>query len=82
MKTCFKFLFLKTSSSYVTIVLYLLSYFQGKDACQGDSGGPLFAMSHKNNSNYGLRQYEIVGITSFGKDCGLNGFPGKKLFLI
>ena len=57
-------------------------YFVGKDACQGDSGGPLFAMRHKNNTRYGLRQYEIVGITSFGKDCGLNGFPGINLMFI
>ena len=49
----------------------------GRDACQGDSGGPLFAKRNKSNSPYEINQYEIVGITSFGRNCGLNGFPGK-----
>ena len=49
----------------------------GRDACQGDSGGPLFTKRHKNNTRYDLLRYEIVGITSFGRDCGLSGFPGR-----
>jgi len=35
-----------------------------KDACKGDSGGPLIAKKKGKNS------YELIGITSFGKDCG------------
>ncbi|XP_046409251.1 serine protease snake-like [Ischnura elegans] len=35
----------------------------GKDVCQGDFGGPLqFPV-------YGECQYEVIGISSFGKDC-------------
>ena len=49
----------------------------GRDACQGDSGGPLFAKRNKSNSPYEINQYEIVGITSFGRNCGFIGFPGK-----
>ena len=49
----------------------------GRDACQGDSGGPLFTKRHKNNTRYDVPRYEIVGITSFGRDCGLSGFPGR-----
>ena len=58
-------------------VLELDYFILGRDACQGDSGGPLFAKRNKSNSPYEINQYEIVGITSFGRDCGLNGFPGK-----
>ena len=39
-------------------------FFQGKDTCQGDSGGPLVC----NNV--------LVGVTSFGKGCGIPGIPG------
>jgi len=38
----------------------------GHDACQGDSGGPLIC-KHNN---------KLCGIVSFGKGCGLNGYPG------
>ena len=54
----------------------------GRDACQGDSGGPLFAKRNKTKSRYELLQHEIVGITSVGRDCGLNGFPGKNLSIL
>lgn len=40
----------------------------GKDTCFGDSGGPLMMFS--DNS------WQIVGITSFGANCGLPGFAG------
>lgn len=40
----------------------------GKDTCQGDSGGPLFAPTG--------RVYTQIGVTSFGRGCGLRGFPG------
>lgn len=36
---------------------------------QGDSGGPLMAVG-KNNSFY------LVGVVSFGKQCGQPGYPG------
>ena len=36
----------------------------GKDACKGDSGGPIF-----NNQT-------LVGITSWGHNCGVEGLPG------
>ncbi|GJQ73806.1 hypothetical protein Trydic_g18746 [Trypoxylus dichotomus] len=40
----------------------------GRDTCQGDSGGPL----QITNYNYEFNIFpEIIGITSFGKDCGL-----------
>ncbi|KAK9506532.1 hypothetical protein O3M35_008453 [Rhynocoris fuscipes] len=42
----------------------------GKDACSGDSGGPLLI----NQANSCLK-YQI-GITSFGKECGLPNSPG------
>ncbi|GLV43597.1 Serine Protease Immune Response Integrator [Carabus blaptoides fortunei] len=41
-----------------------------KDTCQGDSGGPLQVYLNDN------RLYSIVGITSFGKACGLANIPG------
>lgn len=42
-----------------------------RDTCQGDSGGPLQV---KNEHLIG--GYTIVGITSFGKACGLSDSPG------
>lgn len=39
-----------------------------KDSCQGDSGGPLF------NVRDGAPQQ--FGVTSFGRGCGRQGFPG------
>jgi secreted trypsin-like serine protease len=40
----------------------------GKDTCQGDSGGPMWV-----NTAAGRRQ---IGITSFGRGCGAEGYPG------
>lgn len=40
----------------------------GKDSCQGDSGGPLFA--------FVAGHYEQIGITSYGRGCALEGYPG------
>ncbi|XP_053173926.1 transmembrane protease serine 11D [Scomber japonicus] len=40
------------------------------DACQGDSGGPLQCYSEDEESFY------VVGVTSFGDDCGLPHRPG------
>lgn len=40
------------------------------DSCQGDSGGPLQYFSDRNSSIA-----TVVGIVSFGIDCG-NGLPG------
>ncbi|KAF5276222.1 hypothetical protein FQR65_LT04027 [Abscondita terminalis] len=44
---------------------------ESKDTCQGDSGGPLQIRSE---DNYKL--YHIVGVTSFGKGCGVINTPG------
>lgn len=41
----------------------------GKDSCRGDSGGPL-------TINRGAGYTELVGIVSFGTDCGLANHPG------
>uniref|UniRef100_A0A224XEI8 Putative trypsin-like serine protease n=1 Tax=Panstrongylus lignarius TaxID=156445 RepID=A0A224XEI8_9HEMI len=42
----------------------------GKDACSGDSGGPLVIQLEK----HCLKTQ--IGITSFGRDCGLPNTPG------
>lgn len=41
-----------------------------KDTCQGDSGGPL-QVYHTYHC-----MYSIIGVTSFGKACGLVNNPG------
>ncbi|EDS44979.1 serine protease [Culex quinquefasciatus] len=43
-----------------------------KDTCQGDSGGPLQIYNDENV----YCTYTIIGVTSFGKYCGLAGSPG------
>ncbi|KAL0993624.1 hypothetical protein UPYG_G00110710 [Umbra pygmaea] len=40
----------------------------GKDTCQGDSGGPLVCLLGE--------EFVQVGITSFGRGCANEGFPG------
>ncbi|XP_018562074.1 uncharacterized protein LOC108904131 [Anoplophora glabripennis] len=40
-----------------------------KDTCQGDSGGPL-QVYHKETEEVKC-MYDIIGVTSFGKSCGL-----------
>lgn len=40
----------------------------GEDSCQGDSGGPLIARDGAN--------YELIGVVSFGTECGDPGVPG------
>lgn len=42
-----------------------------KDTCQGDSGGPI-QIYHETH----FCMYTIVGVTSFGKVCGIAGSPG------
>jgi secreted trypsin-like serine protease len=38
------------------------------DTCQGDSGGPLAVIN--------AGRWELHGITSFGRDCAVNTYPG------
>ncbi|KAJ8961850.1 hypothetical protein NQ318_021467, partial [Aromia moschata] len=45
-----------------------------QDTCQGDSGGPLQLRYEDVGS--AIYAYTIVGITSFGKACGLSRTPG------
>lgn len=40
-----------------------------EDVCQGDSGGPLMMKTLD-----GI--WEAVGVISFGRGCGLDGWPG------
>ncbi|KAF5276224.1 hypothetical protein FQR65_LT04029 [Abscondita terminalis] len=44
---------------------------EAKDTCQGDSGGPLQIIHPR-----AYCMYSIVGITSFGKACGVANVPG------
>lgn len=48
----------------------------GKDTCQGDSGGPLQVMDEKVDCVKSFPLHRIVGITSFGRDCGRKMAPG------
>ena len=41
-----------------------------RDTCSGDSGGPLLA------DHLGDKHWSVIGITSFGVDCGRADFPG------
>ncbi|CAH2062117.1 unnamed protein product, partial [Iphiclides podalirius] len=45
--------------------------YESKDTCQGDSGGPLQLSAGRINC-----MYTIVGVTSFGNECGSPGMPG------
>ncbi|MCG8419048.1 MAG: trypsin-like serine protease, partial [Proteobacteria bacterium] len=42
----------------------------GIDACQGDSGGPLAVRDRA------TERWMLAGVTSWGEDCALSGFPG------
>ncbi|RZF45613.1 hypothetical protein LSTR_LSTR010564 [Laodelphax striatellus] len=44
----------------------------GRDTCQGDSGGPLYSLEETSGCHL-KTQY---GVTSFGYQCGLEGYPG------
>lgn len=48
----------------------------GKDTCQGDSGGPLQYMPSEVDCLKTFPLHQIVGITSFGRDCGRRWAPG------
>ncbi|XP_013200108.2 serine protease snake [Amyelois transitella] len=48
----------------------------GKDTCQGDSGGPLQVMDERVNCIHTFPLHKIVGVTSFGRDCGRKWAPG------
>ncbi|XP_034836881.1 serine protease snake-like isoform X1 [Maniola hyperantus] len=48
----------------------------GKDTCQGDSGGPLQVMPDRVDCIYTFPLHKIVGVTSFGRDCGRKMAPG------
>jgi len=43
----------------------------GKDACTGDSGGPLIT-----ERQGGEKQFEQIGVVSFGEGCGEKEYPG------
>ncbi|XP_039761182.1 serine protease snake-like [Pararge aegeria] len=48
----------------------------GKDTCQGDSGGPLQMMPETVDCKRSFPLHKIVGVTSFGRDCGRKMAPG------
>lgn len=48
----------------------------GKDTCQGDSGGPMQIMEDRVNCIHNFPLHTIVGVTSFGRDCGRKMAPG------
>ncbi|CAK1546834.1 unnamed protein product [Leptosia nina] len=48
----------------------------GKDTCQGDSGGPLQYMEDHVDCLNTFPLHVLVGVTSFGRDCGRRMAPG------
>ncbi|NP_001153674.1 male reproductive organ serine protease 1 precursor [Bombyx mori] len=48
----------------------------GKDTCQGDSGGPLQVMEDGVDCIHTFPLHTVVGVTSFGRDCGRKLSPG------
>jgi len=64
------------SSGYpgqITTAMVCAGFSDGNiDSCSGDSGGPLVALVPPTPSG----NYELVGATSWGRQCALAGFPG------
>lgn len=48
----------------------------GRDTCQGDSGGPMQIMEERVDCIHNFPLHTIVGVTSFGRDCGRKMAPG------
>ncbi|CAH0403575.1 unnamed protein product [Chilo suppressalis] len=48
----------------------------GRDTCQGDSGGPLQYMTERVDCVNTFPLHTVVGVTSFGRDCGRRMAPG------
>ncbi|XP_075987365.1 serine protease snk-like [Anticarsia gemmatalis] len=48
----------------------------GRDTCQGDSGGPLQVLEERVDCQKSFPLPIIVGVTSFGRDCGRKMAPG------
>ncbi|KAB0801696.1 hypothetical protein PPYR_03882 [Photinus pyralis] len=48
-------------------------HLEAKDTCQGDSGSPLQIVNTDPNI---YCMYSVVGVTSFGKGCGVINIPG------
>ncbi|XP_028171578.1 serine protease snake-like [Ostrinia furnacalis] len=48
----------------------------GRDTCQGDSGGPLQVMEDRADCVKTFPLHKVVGVTSFGRDCGRKMAPG------
>lgn len=48
----------------------------GRDTCQGDSGGPLQIMVDRVDCVNSFPLHKVVGVTSFGRDCGRKYAPG------
>lgn len=48
----------------------------GRDTCQGDSGGPLQIMVDRVDCINSFPLHKVVGVTSFGRDCGRKFAPG------
>ncbi|GBP19060.1 Serine protease snake [Eumeta japonica] len=48
----------------------------GRDTCQGDSGGPLQVMADRVDCKKSFPLHIIIGVTSFGRDCGRKKAPG------
>ncbi|KAG5871979.1 hypothetical protein JTB14_003104 [Gonioctena quinquepunctata] len=46
----------------------------GRDTCQGDSGGPLQVLNFERS--FTISVHTLIGVTSFGKACGLSFSPG------
>ena len=58
------------SGKMVTKNMFCATSDEGVDTCQGDSGGPFMCK----NKHSGL--WEISGITSWGRGCSIDGYPG------